>query len=461
MAYLEGIFSTIRKLLLEYKQHIKETIKLALPVSIAHLGHIMIGVVDSIMIGNLGASYLAASALVNILLFLVIVIGMGVTIAITPLTAIANGSGNHEECGIILRQGLLVNLIFALFLFAIPYFGADLIVYLDQPEDVVALSISYLKILSFSILPFIIFQVFRQFIEGLGNTKPAMYISIISVFINAAGNWLLIYGNFGFPKLELDGAGLASLATRIFIALSMAVYVVKSPRYKRYDASLRFRNINLRVMKKVINIGLPTGLQMFFEIGAFALAAIIIGWMGTNFLAAHQIALNLSSITFMLVLGISSAATIRIGDYYGRKDYNELKKAANTALLSAVSIMGVFGLTFIFTRNLLPTLYISEAEVISLTADLLIFAAIFQIFDGSQIVGLGILRGMTDVRTPMIVTFIAYWIIAIPFGYYLGIELELNANGIWISITLALILIAMFFIFRIRRNISDLIKNNN
>ena len=440
---------------MHYKEHIKETFKLALPVSIGFLGHIMLGVIDSIMIGKLGASYLAASALVNSLLFLILVLGIGMTVAITPLVAIAKGSNNHDECGIILRQGLIVNLVFSLLLVAASFFTAEIIIYLDQPADVVLLAESYMKILSFSIIPFIVFQSFRQFIEGLGDTKPAMYINIAANFVNAFGNWLLIYGNWGFPKLELDGAGYASFATRIFIAVVLMIYVIKIPKYKEYDASFRFRNINYRMIKKIVNLGIPTGLQMFFEVGAFSVAAIMIGWMGSEYLAAHQIAINLASITFMIILGISSAATIRVGNFWGQKNLTELKKASNTALMMSIFMMAAFGLTFIITRSWLPTLYISDSEVISLAASLLIFAAIFQIFDGTQATGLGVLRGMTDVKIPMLMSFVAYWVIGIPFGYYLGFVNKLNANGVWISLTLALLLAALFFTYRIYRHINN------
>ncbi|MBN1299856.1 MAG: MATE family efflux transporter [Melioribacteraceae bacterium] len=442
-----------------YKQHISETIKLAIPVSIGFLGHVMLGVVDSLMIGKIGASYLAASALVNSVLFLILVLGIGMTVAMTPLTAIANGSGNHEECGVILRQGLLTNIVFAVLLAVAVYYIADLLKFMEQPEEVVELASSYMKILSFSIIPFLVFQTYRQFIEGLENTRPAMYINIIANFVNAFGNWVLIYGNLGMPRLELDGAGYASLTTRVFIAVAMAYYVIKSPKYSRYDPSLRFKSINYKMIKKIINIGLPTGMQMFFEVGAFSFAAIMIGWIGTDYLAAHQIAISLASITFMIILGIASAATIRVGNYLGKKDFVELNKASNSSLLIAVIVMASFGVIFIALNNFLPTLFIQDPEVTEIASVLLIFAAFFQIFDGTQATGLGILRGMTDVKNPMITAFIAYWIVGIPLAYFLGVNLDYKANGVWFSLSLGLVLAALFFTYRIRKNIKNYLLN--
>jgi MATE family multidrug resistance protein len=438
---------------MNYKKHIIETLKLALPVSIGFLGHIMLNVVDSVMIGKIGASHLAASSLVGGLFLLVMVLGLGLSVAITPLVAFEKGSDNLERCGIILRQGLLVNTVFSILLLLISYFTAELIHFMNQPEDVSILAESYMKIFSYSMVPLMIFQTFKQFIEGLGDTKPAMYVNISANLINAFANWVLIFGNLGFPRLELDGAGYASLITRFYIALVLVIYVVRAKKYKMFDASFHFKSINWSVIKKIINIGIPTGLQMFFEVGVFSFAAIMIGWMGTKYLAAHQIAINLASISFMIILGIASAATIRVGNFLGKRDYTELKKASNTALLFGIGVMSSFAVLFILLRFFLPTLYIDDPVVINLAAGLLVYAALFQVFDGTQAIGLGVLRGMTDVTIPMIIAFIAYWVIGIPIGYILGFNLGLEASGVWMSLTLGLIVAAIFFTLRIHKNI--------
>ncbi|MEN8191982.1 MAG: MATE family efflux transporter [Bacteroidota bacterium] len=437
--------------MIELKTHINETLKLAYPIIIGQLGHMMLGVVDSLMVGQLGAVPLAAASLVNGLILLVIVLGIGMSVALTPLVAIAKGSENHDECGIILRQGLLVNLIFSILLVLIVYLLADFIYYLNQPEDVAVLAESYLKILSFSIVPFMMFQSYKQFVEGLSLTKPPMVILIVANVVNVFGNWVFIFGNLGMPELGLDGAGYATLSTRIFIAIVIFLYVRASKKIKPYDPTLRFRSINWSIIKKIIDLGIPGGFQMFFEVGGFAFAAVMIGWIGANELAAHQIAINLASITFMVALGLSIASTIRIGNFLGKKDLNGIKNAGYSALLIAASIMGLFGILFVLFRNFLPTLYIDDPVVIDIASSLIIIAALFQVVDGLQVVGIGILRGLTDLKAPMFIAFVAYWLIGLPVAYVLGFIFDFGVIGVWISFIVGLSIAAIFFIRRFQR----------
>jgi MATE family multidrug resistance protein len=429
-------------------------------VTIGQLGHVMLGVVDSMMVGRVGAEPLAASSLVNGLVFLVVVFGLGMTLAISPLVAIARGSEDHEQCGIILRQGLLINVLVALILNAVVYFGADLIYYLNQPPLVARLAVSYTKIISFTILPFMLFQSYRQFIEGLYHTRPAMYIMILANLVNVFGNWVFIFGNLGFPAMGLDGAGYSTLATRIFMGGVMMIYVMSSKRFREFDPSLKFKSFNFHIIRKILNLGIPTGVQHFFEVGAFAFSAVMIGWLGSKPLAAHQIALSMASMTFMIILGISAAGTIRVGNALGRKDLQGVRDAGYSALFLAAGIMAIFAITFITLRQVLPTLYIDNPEVISIAASLLIVAGFFQISDGVQAVGLGILRGITDVKMPMLISFVSYWVIGFPVGYILGFMTSLGVVGIWIGLLLGLTLAAIFFTLRfyIRTGKPDLIE---
>ena len=433
------------------KIHINDTLKLAYPVVIGQLGHMMLGVVDSLMVGKLGAVPLAAASLVNGLILLIIVLGIGMSVALTPLVAIAKGSGNQDECGIILRQGLLVNLVFSILLVLIVYLLSDLIYYLNQPDDVAVLAESYLRILSFSIIPFMLFQTYKQFIEGLSFTKPAMIILILANIVNVFGNWVLVFGNLGMPKLGLDGAGYATLITRISIAVAIFLYVRYSKQIQEYDPSLKFRSLNWRIIRKILDLGIPGGFQMFFEVGGFAFAAVMIGWIGANELAAHQIAINLASITFMVGLGISIATTIRVGNSFGKRDLQGIKNAGYSSLVIIAIIMGSFGIMFILLRNFLPTLYIDDSDVIEIASSLIIIAAIFQIVDGLQVVGIGILRGLTDLKAPMIIAFIAYWVIGLPVAYFLGFTFGFGVEGVWISFIVGLSLAAIFFIRRFQR----------
>ena len=421
-----------------YKTHLKETIKLAIPVAIGQLGHIMLGVTDSIMVGRVGAVPLAASSLVNSVVYLIVVFGLGMTLAITPLVSIARGKEQKDQCGVILRQSLLLNIVVTLVLLGGLLILADMIKYLNQEEAVAVQAASYAKIIAFSIIPFMIFQVYRQFIEGLSFTKPAMYITLAANLVNVFGNWVFIYGNLGMPAYGLDGAGYSTLITRSFMAAIMIIYVPREKRFQEYDPSFRFRNINWPVIKELARVGVPTGFQNFFEIGAFSFSAIMIGWLGSTQLAAHQIALSMAAISFMVALGISAAGTIRVGHAYGRKNIDDVRRSGFLTAIFTSSVMACFGVVFVTFRDQLPLIFSEDPAVIQIAASLIIVAALFQISDGAQVAGLGILRGITDVRVPMIITFIAYWIIALPIGYFLGFILKMEVVGIWIGLSAGL-----------------------
>lgn len=443
------------------REHFKELIKLAIPVSIGQLGHIMLGVVDSFMVGRIGAEPLAASALANGLFFLIMVLGIGMSHAITALVAIARGENKEEECGVVVRQGLLVNMTFAIIMSLLTFIAAKMVVYLNQDIRVAELTESYLSILSLSILPFMLFQTYRQFVEGLSDTKTPMYIAILANIVNVFGNWVLIFGNIGFPALGLNGAGFATLITRSFMGIAMMAMVIFSNKYKTYDPNLRFKSINWIMIKKIIRIGLPSGLTYSLEVSAFAFAAIIIGWLGSASLAAHQIAINLASISYMVVLGISAAATIRVGNALGSKNLQNVKLAGYSAISLGLMFMSITAILFILLHEYLPTLYIDDVEVIKLASSLLIIAALFQLSDGVQAVGLGVLKGITDVKIPMLITLVAYWLIALPIGYVLGFQFEMGIIGVWVGLLIGLTLAAVMFVLRFKHKAADMYLFDN
>ncbi|MBT8381623.1 MAG: MATE family efflux transporter [Ignavibacteria bacterium] len=423
---------------MKIKNHIKYTIKLAYPIIIGQLGFIAMGVVDSMMVGQLGAAPLAAAALGNGFTILIHVIGYGLSMAVTPLVAIAVGAKKYDDCGIYFRQSLLVNTIFSFILMITTIVCADLIVYFEQPVEVQIQATSYMKILGISAVPMMLFQTYKQFIEGLSVMVPAMIITLVANIINAGANWLFIFGNLGFPALGLDGAGWATFASRAFMMITIMGYVMSRKQFKKYDVSFHFKSINFPVIKKILGLGLPSGFQYFFEIGAFSFAVIMVGWLGTNQQAAHQIAINLASVSFMAALGISGAGSIRVGNAVGEQNISEVRKAGFTASLLGASGMAFAGIIFILFRNQLPALYIDSDIVISISSSLLIIAALFQISDGTQAVGIGILRGLTDVKIPTAITFIAYWIVGLPTGYLLGFNFDLGVQGVWIGLLLGL-----------------------
>lgn len=433
------------------RQHLRDTVALAIPVSIGQLGHVMLTVTDSLMVGRLGAIPLAAASLGHSIFVLFLVLAIGISSAITPLTAIARGAGDHDEAGIVFRQGLLINALIGTLLIAAAWGVSHFLGRLGQPEPVLELAAPYLRIMGFSFLPMMIFLSARNFIEGLSWTRPAMVIIILANGVNVFGNWVFIYGNLGMPVLGLNGAGYSSLLVELFSAAAIMYFVLHARRFDRYQPLLQFRTFNTRMIRRLLRIGIPSGLQYFFEAGSFSFSAIMMGWIGATALAAHQIAISLASISFMIILGISHAGTIRVAHAVGRHDGDEIRLAGLTATGLALGLMSLAAITFVILRDQLPGLYVDNASVIELASGLLIFAALFQLSDGMQAIGHGVLRGMTDVTVPMFIAIVAYWVIGLPSGYVFGFIFEMGARGIWLGFVAGLTTAAVFFHLRFHR----------
>ncbi len=430
------------------RTHIKETFKLALPISFGQLGHIMMGVVDSIMVGKVGYESLAASALVNGLFFLVIVLGIGLSVAATPLIAIAKGAGKNEDCGKTLNQSLLVNLAFSFFLIIGIYSISLMIPYMNQSAEVTKQAIPYMQVLIASIIPFLIFQTYRQFLEGLEMPNAPMVVALLANVLNAFLNWIFIYGNFGIPAMGLFGAGIATTTTRWMMALSLMYFTINYKKVSVFKPALKFKPIDFVLIKKLIRIGVPSGFQYFLEVACFTFATIMVGWIGSKQQAAHQIALNIASLTYMIMLGISSAGTIRVGYALGKKDVRQIRLSGFTAIGMAATLMLIFATIIIIMKNILPGYYNSDAEVISYAGSLLLLAAAFQLFDGLQASSIGALRGLTDVKIPLIVSIFSYWIFAIPVAWMLGFYFNMGVVGVWIGLTVGLVIIGTSMLYR-------------
>ncbi len=438
-------------MLISWRIHIRETLSLAIPVAIGQLGHVMLGVVDSLMVGSLGATPLAGASLGHSVFVLLLVFAAGVASAITPLTAIADGGGNAEEAGSILRHGLMQNLLLGALLVGGTWLLADYLHLLGQPPDVVAHARPYLRIMGLSFIPMLLFMSFRNFIEGLSFTRPAMYIILSANIVNIGGNWLFIYGKFGLPAMGLTGAGLSSALVELFSAVAIVVYVLRSRHFKTHIEFARLAQFSAALQKRLLRLGLPSGLQWLFEAGSFSFSALMMGWIGTTALAAHQIALNLAAISFMAILGLSNAATIRVGNAMGRRDAANLRRAGYTAYIMAWSAMSLAALSFVLLRHELPALYVEDAEVLRMASSLLIIAALFQLSDGTQVIGLGILRGMTDVTAPLVIAIVAYWLIGVPVSYLLAFHAHLGPEGVWLGFVAGLSTAGISFIIRFRR----------
>ncbi|NJM25682.1 MAG: MATE family efflux transporter [Bacteroidia bacterium] len=401
---------------------------------LSQLGHVMMGVTDSIMVGHVGPTSLAAVSLANVVFNVLLLFGIGVSYAITPLVASAHGEGKDNEIAAVVRHGLVINVVNGIVLAVAVWVGKNFLHYIGQPEPVVNLAIPYLSIVATSMIPVLIFQTLRQFTEGLTLTRVAMVVILVSNVVNIALNYLLIFGHMGFPALGLEGAGWATFFSRIIMCVAIILYVNKSVQFARYPALLAIGNYSKALFNKMLHIGIPAGLQFIFEVVAFDFSAIMMGWLGTKTLAAHQIAINLATISYMTTSGLAAAATIRVGYFLGRRDGVNLRQSAFTLLGMAMTIMLAWALLFILGRHMLPHLYIGDADVIAIASPLLIIAGLFQLSDGAQVVCIGALRGLQDVKIPSLFIFIAYWVIGLPLGYWLGFKVGLGAQGIWLGL---------------------------
>ncbi len=444
-----------------YTKEFRYNFKLAYPVMLGQLGHVMVGLVDNLMVGQLGAAELAAISLGNSLIFIALSIGIGFSFAITPLIAEADGENNIESGRSFFHHGMILCGINGLVLFILLLFLKPILYQLNQPPEVVDLAIPYLEIVAFSMIPLMLFQGFKQFADGLSQTKYAMYATILANLVNVLFNYLLIYGIWIFPRLELEGAALGTLISRFFM-LAFIYYILKNKKkFKAYFVWSKREHLDKSIFKRLVGLGFPTALQMFFEVALFTVSIFLAGMLGTNAQAANQIALNLASMTFMIAVGFSVTATIRVGNQKGKRNFTELRRIAFSIFFMVLVIQAFFALMFILTKDILPTYYIDNAEVIQIASTLLIVAAIFQLSDGLQVVFLGALRGLQDVKIPSWICFIAYWLVGFPACYYLSREDVLGPMGIWLGLFAALTASALMLYLRFDFLTKKLIKGQS
>ena len=446
--------------LTKYTSEFKYNFQLAIPVMIGHLGHVLVGLADNIMVGRLGAAPLAAVSLGNSFVFIAFSLGIGFSLAITPLIAEADGERSIEKGRNIFYHGLILCSILGLSMFLLLVFASPLMRYMDQPPEVVDLAMPYLEIVAFSMLPLMIFQAFKQFTDGMSATKYGMHATLIANVVNIVLNFTLIYGVWIFPRLELVGAAYGTLISRIIMMIFMIWMFSSRRKFKPFFQWLGWGSIKKKIFKKIINLGFPTAMQMLFEVGVFTAAIWLAGTMGTIDQAANQIALNLSSMTFMIAVGLGVTATIRVGNQKGLNAFSELRRISLSIFLQVLIIEMFFALAFILLKDMLPVLYIDHAIVVKTAASLLLIAGLFQLSDGFQVVVLGALRGLQDVNIPTIITFIAYWIVGFPLCYFLGKTLDLGSRGIWIGLLAGLTVSAVLLYLRFNYLTNKLIKQN-
>lgn len=441
----------------DYTKEFKYNWQLAAPVMLGMLGHTFVGFVDNVMVGQLGTAELAGVSLGNSFMFIAMSLGIGFSTAITPLIAEADAEQNIEKGKTIYKHGLFLCTVLGISLFLMVLLAKPLMYLMKQPVEVVELAIPYLNLVAISLIPLIIFQGIKQFSDGLSLTRYPMYATIIANIINVIFNYLLIFGKFGFPEMGIVGAAYGTLISRIIMVWYLWILLKNKEKSKIFVTNIKFFVLNKLMLKKILNLGAPSAMQMFFEVAIFTAAIWLSGLLGKNPQAANQIALNLSSMTFMIAIGLSVASMIRVGNQKGLQNYTNLRRIAFSLFLMGIMFAMGFAIIFFAFHTTLPKLYldyddaknlVDNAEVITIASKLLIAAAIFQISDSIQVVVLGALRGLQDVKIPTIITFISYWLIGFPISWFLGKEEAWGSFGIWLGLLAGLTTAAILLFMR-------------
>jgi len=426
------------------------TLALALPIVVGQVSQMLMGVTDSIMIGRLGAVPLAASAFASGVFSVFFVVGIGLLLPVAVFVSREHGAGNDRAGARWLQHGVALAGVASLIEIGVMFGLARAFHHMGQPPEVLSEIGPFYTLIAVSLLPVLVFQVFRQFAEALGRPWVPMFIMLAAVALNIGLNWIFIYGNLGAPALGLTGAGWATLASRIAALVAIILWLRKAEAFRRVFPDTWITGLQLAHIREMLRIGVPAAVMLFFEVGGFMVAAVMMGWLGATALAAHQIALSCAAFMFMFPLGLSMAVGMRIGKAVGEGRRELLRPIAGGALAMSCIIMSVSAVGFAVGGEWLARGFVNDSEVIALAAQLLVVAAIFQLFDGAQVIGSGALRGLADVRVPAVITFISYWLLAIPGGYALGLHTSLGAVGIWIGLAAGLAIAGALLALRFR-----------
>ena len=413
-----------------YKEQYKANLRLALPVVLTQLGQILTQVADNLMVGRYGGSDptpLAAVSFGGAVFFILFIAAIGIALGMTPLVGELYAQGDREKSSGLLQNGILFYGLLGVAMAAVQYAVIPLMYHLGQPAEVVDMAIPYYRMLVWS-MPFImLFFTFKQFLEGVGNTKVEMFVTIAANLANIGFNWVFIYGRYGFPEMGAEGAGLGTLMSRIIAPMLMIGYFYSRSKYRVYLEGFSPRNYSWASVRQLLHMGLPISMQMFLEASAF----------------------------------VGTATTIRVSHCYGARDIGQLSLAAKASYHLVLAWNALAALVFITMRNVIPTFFTTNAEVIAIASNLMVFAALYQLSDGIQNVSVGILRGIQDVKIIMPIAFVSYWLLNLPAGYLFGFTMGMGPSGLFLGFSFGLSAAAVMMIVRIRRSISRLHANGN
>ena len=417
--------------------------RLAVPVVVAELGWIAMGLVDIAMVGRLGPEAIGAVGVGSVLFFAVVVFGIGVLLGLDPLVAQAYGAGRLDECHRWLFHGVGLGLMLAV---PLTLATAAVIATLDGwglDPGVQRLTEPYFSKILWSILPLLLYTAFRRYLQALGVVAPIMAALVSANLINVLTNWLLIFGNLGAPRLGVDGAAWATCASRVYLALFLLLAILRHDHRHRTGLWLVPRRLELHRLRRLVGLGLPAAIQVSLEVGVFAVVTALAGRLAPATLAAHQIVLNVASVTFMVPLGVGSAGAVRVGQAVGRLDARGAQYAGWAALALGGGFMSCAAVVFVLAPYAILGLFTTDPTVIRVGVSLLLVAAVFQLFDGLQGVATGVLRGFGDTRTPMLWNLAGHWLVGLPVGYVLCFVWGWGVIGLWVGLSAGLILVGV------------------
>ena len=424
----------------KYREDYSATIKIGVPIVLGQLGIVVVGLVDNIMVGHFSTSDLAAASFVNSVFNIPILFGMGFSYGLTPLVGQFFGRGDKFRVGGLLRNSLLANFMIGLFLSVVMGIMYLNVHRMGQPEELLPLVRPYFLLQLTSLVFVMMFNSFKQFADGITDTKTSMWIMLSANLLNIIGNSLLIYGVWGLPALGLTGAGISTLASRIFMFVAFAILFFRKQSYRRYLVGYHRTTYNTGDLKVLNRMGMMVGLQMGMETALFSISGVMIGWLGTIPLAAHQVVASISTLGFMVYYGVGSAVSIRVSNFFGRGDIAGVRRAtlAGTHLLGLLAIsVSVF---FLLVREHIGWLYTSSEDVVNLVAVLMVILVFYQFGDSLQIIFANALRGVADVTSMAVISFIGYFVIALPVSYICGFVLDWGIEGIWVGYPVGLTL---------------------
>lgn len=434
-----------------YLPFYKRNLNVALPIVFTQLGGAIVQLVDTLMVGQLGTVPLASISFASSVFIIGFIFSIGILMGLTPLVGMAYVQHHRARTTELFQNSLTLATLSALFTCGLLYGTTYLMPYMGQDKAVVECAIPYFHSLTLSLVPFLYFFAIKQFMEGMGNTWVAMVITIVSNVINIILNYALIFGKWGFPELGVLGAGVSTLISRLIMPVLFVVAMRTRNVWWDYFRAFRWRLFSRKQLWELVKVGAPIAAHMLLEVLAFALSAIMVGWLGATPQAGHQIAQNMSHLTYMIVLGIGSATTVRVSHQIGVRDLRAARMAGNASMHLCLVYNAIAGTLLIVFRHEIAGAFSSDLAVIDIGGQLLIMAGIFQVSDGLQTVGAGVLRGLTDVRIVMVYAFIAYLCINLPCSYLLGFVFGLGAVGVWGGFIFGLSIAALLFHFRSRK----------